>query len=167
MAHFNDTISIVGCGSLGTAILIGLLRASEKPDTKVKPSKFIATVTSENSVQRVQKALSEIKGKEKVEILISEHEKAAQASNVVILACPPGFFDKILQNETMQSALDGKILVSILAGVTTHSLVSAVNHRCSVFRALPNLAVTTGASATAIEIANDTDYGLSGAVSVH
>jgi pyrroline-5-carboxylate reductase len=66
----------------------------------------------------------------------------------------------VLGESGMQDALRGKLLISVLAGVTTSSMQKAISgdeqsseNECYVVRALPNLAVEQHASATAIEIA--------------
>lgn len=65
----------------------------------------------------------------------------------------------VLSESGMQEALRGRLLISILAGVTRQDMEKALNieqsygdDRCWIVRTLPNLAVASNASATAIEI---------------
>lgn len=87
---------------------------------------------------------------------------AAKESDVIILACPPDVASKVLGEAGMQEALQNKVLISVLAGVTRAALEAAIYgdkttsqntaDRCWVVRVLPNLAASMGASATAIEV---------------
>lgn len=61
----------------------------------------------------------------------------------------------------MQEALKGKLLISVLAGVTRQEMDDALtseqsygDERCWIVRTLPNLAVKSNSSATAIELSD-------------
>jgi pyrroline-5-carboxylate reductase len=92
----------------------------------------------------------------RVKVSRGENVKAANAADIVILACPPGVMASILGEEGMGAALKDKPLVSVLAGVTTSAMEDVLKGDGEVpfciFRALPNLAIETCASATAIEV---------------
>jgi len=101
-----------------------------------------------------------------MEVIVFEGQnvQAAAESNVIILACPPDIASKVLGEPGIADALQRKILISVLAGVDRKSLEVAIYgnetssysaaERCWVFRALPNLAISMGASATAIEVSD-------------
>lgn len=71
---------------------------------------------------------------------------------------------KLLCEPGTREALQHKVLISVLAGVDRKNIEIAIygeetnsqnaEGRCWVFRALPNLAVSMGASATAIEVSD-------------
>lgn len=133
-------------------MLHGLLNPSRKT---LKPSIVRATVTSEASAKALKDTVKSDSG---VQIKVShgpaQHVEVANNSDVIILACPPPAMSSVLGEPDLQKALHGKTLVSVLAGVTTTDIGSALGGaegQIYVFRALPNLAVATGESATAVE----------------
>ena len=68
------------------------------------------------------------------------------------MACPPPAMKDALQS--CGTYLEDKLLISVLAGVTSESIRAVVPESCVVFRTLPNLAVAQHASSTAIEISD-------------
>lgn len=83
-------------------------------------------------------------------------------SGLVILDCPPDEVEAVLGEAGIAAALEGKILVSLVPGLTISQVESAlggrpeVSHkRCYIFRAAPNLAASREASATAIAVPTD------------
>lgn len=55
-------------------------------------------------------------------------------------SCKPHQAHTIMNEEGMKSALDGKLLISILAGVTISQLRNWVTPETKVIRAMPNTA---------------------------
>jgi pyrroline-5-carboxylate reductase len=131
-------------------------------EPKVHISRIRITVTSDASVQRVQALFGEGAGLA-AETTKGNNVEVAKASDIIILGCPPPAMKSILSEDGMQDALKGKLLVSILAGVTRQDMEQTLgidqdygDERCWVFRTLPNLAVASNASATAIEVSEPT-----------
>ena len=58
--------------------------------------------------------------------------------NVSLSSCKPQLAHAILSETGMKEALEGKLLVSILAGVTIHQLAAMVHPTTRVVRAMPN-----------------------------
>lgn len=144
-------------GSMGTAILRGLLTAE---NAKVTLAEIRATAGSKASTDALRETLRGISDEVVVSVYHSQNLSVAQESDIIILACPPDVMPTILGEDGMKDALQGKLLISVLAGVTTKSIREAISrgiqpsaNDCGVVRAMPNLAVAQHASATAIEIA--------------
>ncbi|KAL8946494.1 MAG: hypothetical protein Q9222_007120 [Ikaeria aurantiellina] len=138
------TLTVLGCGTLGIAILSGILNslsslnsaspspspsgtatptiAQEDADLPPRvPSRFIACVTRDASAKRVKTALSSHLGV--LQILQNQNLKGVQLADIILLACKPeNLKDGILRQPGMQEALRGKLLVSILAGTPVESL---------------------------------------------
>ncbi|MCJ1473173.1 delta 1-pyrroline-5-carboxylate reductase [Lambiella insularis] len=174
------TLTVLGCGTLGTCILSGILSSLSdlgRPSTQqslsgfstpsedlpeIVPSRFIACVTSSESAKRIEKALSTLTKDLTIfqnENVRSVHE--AGEAGVVLLGCKPQKVKSILSVPGMRDALQGKLLISILAGVP----VAQIEHilygdsteknpdlgkRCRVVRALPNTASILRESMTVI-----------------
>lgn len=56
----------------------------------------------------------------------------------MFLSCKPQVAEKILSEEGMSEVLQGKLLISILAGVTISQLANYVPSSTRVVRAMPN-----------------------------
>ncbi|KAL8834486.1 MAG: hypothetical protein Q9170_003721 [Blastenia crenularia] len=138
------TLTVLGCGTLGIAILSGILNSlsslsssepspspsgtstpalqHEENDLPARvPSRFIACVTRDASAKRVKRDLSSHLSS--VKVLQKQNLKGVQQADVIILACKPkNLKDGILREQGMQEALRGKLLISILAGASVESV---------------------------------------------
>ncbi|KAI5862319.1 pyrroline-5-carboxylate reductase [Durotheca rogersii] len=161
------TLSVLGCGTMGIAILSGILSSLQEmsgpkplqtpsgrstPQDEVPaqlPSRFIACVRSPESAKRVKQALWAHSSSLKV--VQRDNVSAVTKSEVVILACKPYMVEELLNEPGLSKALHGKLLISICAGVTVpqiekvlHGAVPEkdpeVDGRCRIVRALPNTA---------------------------
>ncbi|KAL8710613.1 MAG: hypothetical protein Q9220_004837 [cf. Caloplaca sp. 1 TL-2023] len=149
----SSTLTILGCGTLGSAILFGLLASSaeyknrqthhdpkklsngnrpsngyssgatekdgdEEEQELLKPSRIIACVRTEESVQRLKKALAVSKHQLPVTVVMGDNARAVQAADTVLLGCQPQHLVSCLGAPAVRKAIRGKLLISILAGVT-------------------------------------------------
>ncbi|KAL9003325.1 MAG: hypothetical protein Q9188_003801 [Gyalolechia gomerana] len=167
-------------GTLGIAILSGVLNSlsplnSSQPSPSPSgtttpaaqqeendlpprvPSRFIACVTRDASAKRVKDALSSHLSS--VTVLQKQNLKGVQQADVIILACKPkNLKDGILREPGMREALEGKLLISILAGTSVESVEeniygftpSSEEDRCRIVRVMPNTASLIRSSMTVI-----------------
>lgn len=176
-------------GTLGIAILSGILnshssinasdssppssgtaapatqRDNENLPHKV-PSRFIACVTRDASAKRVKTALSSHLSS--LTILQNQNLKGAQQADVILLGCKPkNLKDGILREPGMQKALQGKLVISILAGTSVESVEEEIygrafpeskdpiaEGRCRIVRVMPNTASLIRSSMTVIADSN-------------
>ncbi|KAH9856948.1 pyrroline-5-carboxylate reductase [Lenzites betulinus] len=155
------TLCVLGCGTMGVAVLSGVLasldaRSSSADHPKWEshtsgtvtpqsiedeslPSRFIACVSREESAKKLATVFLEActRGRS-VEISCAHNVDAARESNVVLLCCKPQLATTILSEPGMKEALEGKLLLSILAGVTIPQLQAMVGPTTRVVRAMPN-----------------------------
>ena len=129
---------------------------ADSPDPSL-PSFFIATVTRQESAKKLQHTFGLLGGLgSSVQVLVGENLTAVHQSDVVILwcvvhtlrrdfisaeappSCKPHQAQAILGHNGMNEALDGKLLISILAGVTISQLTAWVPPTTKVVRAMPN-----------------------------
>ncbi|MCJ1246013.1 delta 1-pyrroline-5-carboxylate reductase [Trapelia coarctata] len=164
------TLTVVGCGTLGTSILTGILSTiSQSPSASGTstpaddrpthiPSRFIACVTSTSSAKRIQGALSPLT--DNLTVLTNENLHGVQEADVMLLGCKPQMAKEILSEPGIQKALAGKFLISILAGVPVSQLEQIlygygtndcpVEERCRIVRVMPNTASRINESMTVI-----------------
>ncbi|KAF2736190.1 pyrroline-5-carboxylate reductase [Polyplosphaeria fusca] len=158
------TMTVLGCGTMGIAILGGVMGsladhrmrsnlpspspsgtstpAIEPPESL--PSKFIACDSRREAEKQVKAALGHWNFP--LTTLTNQNIKGAQAADLVLLACKPQGFKDILGEEGMREALKGKLLVSILAGVTGSQIEEFMypegvpEGACRIVRVMPNTA---------------------------
>lgn len=176
-------------GTLGIAILSGVLNSlssvnassssssasgtanasAEQEDNSLPPqvpSRFIACVTRDASAKRVQTALSHHMSS--LTILRNQNLKGVQEADVILLGCKPkNLKDGILREPGMLEALQGKLLLSILAGTSVESIEAQIygsplsgdknpvaEGRCRIVRVMPNTASLIQRSMTVIADSN-------------
>ncbi|KAI0079905.1 pyrroline-5-carboxylate reductase [Panus rudis PR-1116 ss-1] len=156
------TLCVLGCGTMGVAVLSGVLAsldttASESvaakweshtpgtvtpavlPSDDSLPTRFIATVSREESAKRLRNTFFTLGSYgPSVEILVGENVRAVKEADVVLLCCKPQLAQVILGEPGLREALQGKLLISILAGVTISQLTALVGLGTTVIRAMPN-----------------------------
>jgi pyrroline-5-carboxylate reductase len=162
-SEMGYTLCVIGCGTMGIAVLSGVVASLDSqsglvrgqvpkweshtpgtttptgpPDASV-PSRFIACVNraeSANKLRGVFDALGSLG--ETVEVVAKHNLMAIQQSDVVLLCCKPQLAHTILSEAGVREALAGKLLISILAGVTISQLTAWVPEDTRVVRAMPN-----------------------------
>ncbi|KAF4624793.1 hypothetical protein G7Y89_g13377 [Cudoniella acicularis] len=173
------TLTVLGCGTMGIAILSGILSSlyeiqAPKPaflqsqsGTSTPsfeelpsrlPSKFIACVRRPESAKKIKQALAAYS--KAVTILQNDNVAACKEADVILLGCKPYMVADILAEPGMVDAFQGKLLISICAGVSADqiytNLYSSVpadpekEGKCRVVRAMPNTASAIKESMTVI-----------------
>ncbi|MEN0062575.1 MAG: pyrroline-5-carboxylate reductase [Myxococcota bacterium] len=118
----SEHVAILGCGTLGEAILQGLLAAPQAPQVRV------VTVRRDVVAERLAKYPVDIERDTVV---------AVGMANIAILAVKPKNARDVLTAPGVAQALQGKVLVSLCAGVTTAQLNGWVPD-AHLIRAMPN-----------------------------
>ena len=128
------------------------------PTTRL-PSRFIACVRRPESVKKLKATFASHLSS--VSIAQNANVPSVQKADVVILGCKPYMVQEVLSEPGMAAALEGKLLISILAGVPESQienvLATANNNQpvgCRVVRAMPNTASLIRESMTVIGISN-------------
>jgi pyrroline-5-carboxylate reductase len=129
-------IGFIGCGKMASALIQGVLAAKV-----CEPAEVV--------VHDKLSEPAEVLGTESGIRVARDNHDVAAASEVVLLCVKPE--DALPALTTASADLSGKLLVSIVAGVTIESLQQAAGPKCRVVRVMPNTAalVQKGASAYA------------------
>jgi len=149
----QTSVAILGAGSMGTAILAGLLKSGLDP----------ATVTT--TVAKVESADALAK-KYGVTAYSTEYQPranllAANDAKLILLAVKPAKIADLLK-EIHDSVSPDALVVSVAAGITTHTIESHLPKGVGVVRAMPNTpaiiskavtGVAAGKSASAEQVA--------------
>jgi len=163
---------------MGIAILSGVLASldeiSAKPQETAKPdkttsseelpprlpSRFLACVRRPESAEKLEKAFGSYSTD--VTTLAGDNLKGVQEADIILLGCKPYMFRDILSASGIKDALAGKLLISIMAGVTSEAILEhlygtsdaqkleQMEGTCRVVRAMPNTASLVRESMTVI-----------------
>ncbi|KAF3167270.1 delta 1-pyrroline-5-carboxylate reductase [Orbilia oligospora] len=162
------SLGFIGCGTMGVAVLSGILAAlatesktappSPFPSTPSTPThlptSFVACVKRPESATRLGKIFPQAtlspSTSPPVTIIAGDNTRGAQLSDIVILGCKPQIVSEILSVEATRDALRGKLLISICAGVTLAQLGALVDPSTRVIRVMPNTASRIRDSMTVI-----------------
>ncbi|GAP93003.1 putative pyrroline-5-carboxylate reductase [Rosellinia necatrix] len=166
----GETLAILGCGVMGTAILLGVLSAKASPSKTdgvgLLPGRFRACVRRPESADSIRSALPPQALDSSVSLHTGDNVSAVREADMILLACQPHLFKPILAEHGMAAALRGKPIMSVLAGVTSEDIESYLedvaaddkqasdshDHAFSVIRVMPNIASAVQASSTVIEV---------------
>lgn len=150
------TMAVLACGTMGTAILSGVLDSQvsmEKGETTKDlavtshngesfervplPKKYIATVGRDSTAKRLAATFAEA-GHSNVEVVKQDNVEAVRRSDIVLLCTKPQRVSEFMSEPGMKEALENKILVSIAAGTTINTIKKVVPESTKVVRAMPN-----------------------------
>lgn len=162
------TLTVLGCGTMGIAILGGILDSLSSSESSTSdeaspsrlPTTFNACVRRPQSAKRIKNELGHYSAFEHVTIHENDNLKPVQDADVILLGCKPHMVGDVLKAEGMQKALAGKLLISILAGVKEEQIsqhlspTSEGQKECTVVRAMPNTAAAVRESMTVINTSN-------------
>ncbi len=120
---------------MGSAIAVGLIKSGF-----MQPSEIIATDKRESSLEGMKKLGVNVN---------TDNLEAVKAAEVVLLAVKPYHIVQVI--EEIKSELNsGKILMSIVAGVSVSEISEMAGKELPVFRVMPNTAIALQESLTCI-----------------
>jgi pyrroline-5-carboxylate reductase len=137
----NNRIAILGSGSMGSAILAGLLASG------VDSSQVTITTRSEESA----KSLADQLGVTAISLESdpSANAAAVQDADVVLVAVKPAYVVEVLK-DAAENLKSGSLVISVAAGITTASMEAAVPESVAVVRSMPNTPAIVGRAVTGI-----------------
>ncbi|KAG9072265.1 delta 1-pyrroline-5-carboxylate reductase [Linnemannia hyalina] len=180
MSLNKPTICVLGCGTMGIAIIRGTLDSmtastsvqsspkishattatsttaveSEKEDDLLRPAGFIACVSQQESAAKLKKTLGDL-----VKVLhgIAGNVQGVSEADVIFLCTKPQVAKAVLSAPGIQEALKDKLLVSICAGVTIEQLQAWTTPTTTVIRAMPNTPCKIREGMTVLSCGPNTD----------
>lgn len=134
-------ISIIGGGNIGGAIAKGIL-AAQLPHIE----RLIVSHPSLELRNRVEQSRSDV-------VLTTDNRLAAEA-DMIIIAVKPWTLESVINEIREVDGFGRKTIISIVAGVTIDSILDMASLKSdespTVFRIIPNTAISLGQSATFI-----------------
>ncbi len=117
-------LSIIGCGTLGRAVLGGLFASGEGERWTVR-----ATVRTKASAERLTEQMNIEVG--------TDNTAAAREADVILLGVKPQSVAKLVRKRGFVEALEGKLVISMCAGVRLKQLRKWMPG-ARVIRSMPN-----------------------------
>lgn len=136
-----ERIAILGSGSMGGAILAGLLAsgfAADKITVSTKSELSAQKHVSEYGIQAYS-----------LESTSQANRRAVEGADVVILAVKPAYIVETL-SEVADALQPGALVISVAAGVTNASMEAAVPGSVRVLRSMPNTPAIVGRAVTGL-----------------
>ncbi|OQV04957.1 hypothetical protein CLAIMM_09767 [Cladophialophora immunda] len=107
-------VAVLGCGFMGTALILGITNGLENSEYGLK---FSVSARSDTSIDRLRQTFDS--QRDRVDVITPDNVEAARGSEVIILAFQPQQLAEVLGCSGLVEAIRGKLVVSILAGVSS------------------------------------------------
>ena len=125
----QTTVAFLGCGSMGTAILAGMIRSGTKPEN------IRVTTKSVDSAK-------ELADKFGVTAFATEYQPnanslAVEGADIVLVAVKPAYVVEVLEEVRSVISKDA-LVVSVAAGIEIQTMENHLPGSVSVIRAMPN-----------------------------
>ena len=130
-----NSMTIIGGGNLGKAIAEGLINSNF-----LKPNQI--TITKRNT-----SALDYLKD---VGVNVLADNKVAAKNASVIFLCVKPFQAKEIAKEISKHITSKQLIVSVVSGVSINELEHSLGKKVTIFRAMPNTAISINQSMTCI-----------------
>ena len=137
----NTQIAILGTGSMGKAILSGLLAAGTSPSNIRVTTKSQASAEAISSTHGIQAAALDSES--------TANSSTAKDAELVILAVKPNMILETLK-EVAAVLKPNCLVVSVAAGITTAAMEQQLSGNAAVVRAMPNTPSVVGLGVTGI-----------------
>lgn len=136
MLDGNKTLAVIGCGTMGEAIVRGIFRSG-----KLSPAQVFAT-------DRHADLVRDLAARHNIRTS-ADNVEGARLASVALLCLKPQHMAAALDNQPMREALAGKLVISIAAGVRLEQLAGWLPN-CVLIRAMPNTPAVIGEGMTVI-----------------
>lgn len=149
-------IAIIGTGSMGSAILSGLLKSGFNPDDVSVSTK--STASAERLADEVGVLSFAMENGD------DANQMAVDGANVVLICVKPAYVTEVLA-DIADSLDDNALVISVAAGVTTKAMEHVLPDDVGVIRAMPNTPAIVGRAITGIAAGSRaTDWSVETAV---
>ena len=129
-------ISIIGAGNMGGAIARGLAKGSI-----VKAKDICVSNPSQGKLEALKAEFPDMQ-------VTNCNVEAAQGADIVLLAVKPWFIEQVVKELPLDA--EKQMLVSVAAGISFEQFESWVGEKMTVFRVIPNTAISQQESMTLI-----------------
>jgi len=129
-------IAIIGAGNMAEALVAGLLKQGA-----VDPGRLVATDVDSQRLAHFRTTFGVQVGR--------DNQKAAQASDIILLAVKPQVMDEVLRGLEVSPDFS-QLIVTVAAGISIATIMAGLSPHVRVVRAMPNTASVVLEGATAL-----------------
>ena len=133
----SHTFAFLGAGNMARAIIGGLIKGGEVAPDAVRAARRTASMLGDLA--------ADFPGL----VTTTDLAAAVEGASVVVLAVKPQGFSEVMA-EVKDVLPEGALVVSILAGITTRQIETALGREVAVVRTMPNTPALVDEGATAI-----------------
>lgn len=145
-------IAFIGTGSMGGAILSGLLKSGFNPDA------VSVSTSSTASAERLADEFGVLSYA--MENGDDANQMAVAGANVVLIGVKPKLVIEVLK-DIADSLDDNALVISVAAGITTRAMEEVLPEDVGVIRAMPNTPAIVGRAVTGVSAGSrSTDWAL-------
>lgn len=132
--EMTDNIGFIGAGNMAGAIIEGIVSQNVAKTSQIA----VIDVDTEKCERFKKRGMS----------VYSSYEELAKFCKVIFLSIKPQNYEEVLGK--LKGFTDGKIIVSIAAGISTGYIKSRLGENSHVVRVMPNTPLLLGCGATAM-----------------
>ncbi|OOM79293.1 pyrroline-5-carboxylate reductase [Clostridium puniceum] len=125
-------IGFIGCGNMGRAILDGIISSGVINSKNINVYDISPNVIENSKAKNVN--------------ISANIKELCEESDIILLAIKPNIVEEVLKST--ERLLEGKALLSIVAGVTSENLKKMANVDIRILRIMPNTPAMVGEGAT-------------------
>jgi len=133
-------IAIIGAGNMGGAIACGLAQG-----TIIQAKDIVIADPSKEKLNELQTKYPDLS-------VTTDNKQAAKGAHIVIIAVKPWLIEPVIR--TMDLDAEDQLIVSIAAGISLEQLTQYIGNEATVFRVVPNTAISELTSMTLIASRN-------------
>lgn len=109
---------------MGTALLMGIIKATSSTKAFTHSIHFHLSASSDRSIQRLKDTFNH--DSEHVNLITKNSIEAARSAEVIILAYQPNQLSQVFEQSELIDAVRGKLTISVLAGVSTSQIAEVI-----------------------------------------
>ena len=132
-------VTIIGGGNLGKAIAEGLISSGF-----IKAKQIVITKRNTSTLDHLKKQ----------GVVLSTDNKTAVKNASVVFLCVKPFQAKEIAKEISKYLNSSQIIISVVSGVSISDLENELGKKVTIFRAMPNTAISIGQSMTCLSYKN-------------
>ncbi|MCY4170690.1 MAG: pyrroline-5-carboxylate reductase [Bacteroidetes bacterium] len=137
MSLSNQTITVIGAGNIGRALVGGLISGGH-----VNPSRVCVTRRNPHALKALREMLPGVTAG-------TDNKKAVKGASIIVIAVKPANWLAVT-NDIRDHVNPKTLIVSVLAGLTTSRIAKEFSDHQPVVRTMPNTPMIVGQAATAI-----------------
>ena len=132
----NKTIGFIGCGSMGRAILAGIMDSG-----RAIPEQIMVSAATQETLDTIRDVFG-------TEVTL-DNKKVAERSDILFLAIKPNRYEEII-HEIRNDLKEDAIIIGMAAGMTIEKMEKAFGKRVKIVRSMPNTPASVKEGYTAV-----------------